>query len=70
LNIAIEYNGKQHYEEISFFGGLESLEQNKLRDSEKYRKCLENNCQIFIVRYDEDLYARLSEILREIKNLI
>lgn len=70
LNIAIEYNGKQHYEEISFFGGLGSLEQNKLRDSEKYRKCVENNCQIFIVRYDEDLYARLSEILREIENLI
>ena len=70
LNIAIEYNGKQHYEEISFFGGLESLEQNQLRDSEKLRKCLENNCQLFIVRYDEDLYTRLSEILREIENLI
>ncbi|RLZ09728.1 hypothetical protein [Faecalibacter macacae] len=69
LNIAIEYNGKQHYESISFFGGDEGLKQNQIRDLEKQKKCFENNCKLYIINYDEDLSLKLNNILTEIKNL-
>lgn len=69
LNIAIEYNGKQHYESISFFGGDEGLKQNQSRDLEKEKKCIENHCKLYIIKYDENLNLKLNNILTEIKNL-
>ncbi|MBL6666334.1 MAG: hypothetical protein ISP66_04975 [Flavobacteriaceae bacterium] len=63
LNLVIEYNGKQHYEEISFFGGNNSLEANKKRDSIKKQYCFDNNIRFEIIRFDEDVKTRLDEIL-------
>ncbi|MDQ0477432.1 hypothetical protein [Chryseobacterium sp. MDT2-18] len=55
LNIAIEYNGKQHYESIKYFGGDEGLKKTIYRDNIKKRKCLQNSCKLVIVKYNEDL---------------
>ena len=40
LNLAIEYQGQQHYEPIALFGGLEGFELTRSRD-EKKRMLLE-----------------------------
>lgn len=45
LNLAIEYNGRHHYEEVPIFG---PLEQFKRRDEEK-KNILENNGVHFLV---------------------
>ena len=55
LNIAIEYNGKQHYEPVLYFGGQEGYLNIKKRDKIKKKKCKENKCQLIEVKYDEDL---------------
>ena len=42
LHLAIEYQGKQHYEPVEFFGGKENFERTKNRDQRKKILC-ENN---------------------------
>lgn len=37
INVAIEYNGIQHYKSVGLFGGDEGLLQTQLRDIEKER---------------------------------
>jgi len=36
LNCVIEFNGKQHYEPIELFGGVEGLKRTQIRDAVKY----------------------------------
>ncbi|MEN5436533.1 hypothetical protein ABE545_23080 [Sphingobacterium faecium] len=67
LNIAIEYNGKQHYESIDFFGGKDGLILNIKRDKIKEEKCISNNCKFYVIRYDEDIKIRMNEILHDIR---
>lgn len=42
-NIAIECQGRQHFEAIDFFGGEKSLYENKERDKIKFELCKKNN---------------------------
>lgn len=49
LNVAIEYNGAQHFVAVGLFGGEEGLKLTKLRDDEKRRKCKENKCELLEV---------------------
>lgn len=51
-NILIEYDGKQHYESIDFFGGDEGLKSSQLRDSIKNKYCIDNNIPLIRIRYD------------------
>ena len=53
LKIAIEYQGKQHYEPISFFGGKEALEKNKVRDNRKRELCKRNEVRLLYWDYFE-----------------
>lgn len=47
----IEYNGKQHYEPIEFFGGQTSFEEAKLRDGIKKQYCQSHNIPLLILPY-------------------
>lgn len=51
-NIAIEYNGKQHYVPIKFFGGEIGLQNTQERDKLKRDKCKNNNCTLFELPYN------------------
>lgn len=56
LNICIEFNGKQHYEPIEYFGGINSLKSQIKRDLIKREYCENNNILLIIIRYDDDIY--------------
>ena len=56
LNICIEFNGKQHYESIEYFGGINSLKSQIKRDVIKREYCENNNILLIIIRYDDDIY--------------
>ena len=45
-NVAIEYQGGQHFYPIEYFGGEKSLQENRRRDILKNELCAENNCKI------------------------
>ena len=48
-NLAIEFQGEQHYQPIDFFGGKESFEKNKVRDERKKVLAKENNCHLICI---------------------
>lgn len=66
LNIAIEYQGQQHYQPIDYFGGVEAFKKNQERDENKRKLCLENNC---ILIYVEENYV-FEELVLQIENNI
>ncbi len=53
-NTVIEFNGIQHYEPISVFGGIDGLKENQTRDMIKYVFLKENKIDLIIVRYDNE----------------
>lgn len=69
LNIAIEYNGKQHYEPVMYFGGKEGYLKTILRDNIKKKKCNKNGCKLIEVKYDEDLYKMVERLKNEINKI-
>jgi hypothetical protein len=70
LNVAIEYNGKQHYQPIDFFGGDKGFENLVRLDTLKRKKCSENDCILFEIKYDEDIAHSLLDIKNEIEYYI
>jgi hypothetical protein len=65
LKIAIEYNGKQHYEPVMYFGGEEGYLKTILRDNNKKKKCTKNGCKLIEIRYDDDLKKMVERIKNE-----
>lgn len=65
-NICIEYNGKQHYEPIDYFGGKEKLESQILRDNIKKWYCKENNIYLLEIPYFADIYEELEKCMNQL----
>jgi hypothetical protein len=54
-NMMIEYDGKQHYEPIEYFGGKESFDYTVRHDAIKNEYCKDNNIDILRIPYwDEE----------------
>lgn len=54
LNLAIEYDGIQHFKPIKAWGGEEGLKMNIERDKIKEEKCKENNVTLIRFSYKEN----------------
>jgi hypothetical protein len=63
VNIAFEYNGRQHYEYNEHFhrGDYEIFEAQQARDLKKYRICRERNVDLIIIPYQYD-YTNPTEL--------
>lgn len=59
FNIAIEYQGRQHFEPIDFFGGETGYQQTRMRDLEKKKISVENGVKLTYINYWEDITNRL-----------
>lgn len=66
-NVCIEYNGKQHYEPIDYFGGEKRFENQVLRDNIKREYCKKNNITLFEIPYCSDLDEELIKLYDLIK---
>lgn len=55
LDIAIEYQGKQHYESVDFFGGEQALKANQERDRRKRKLCESNGIKLIEWPYTRDV---------------
>lgn len=60
--LAFEYQGKQHYEAIDFFGGVASFVKMKLLDDLKIKKCKSNEVILIHWRYDEPITKGVLDI--------
>ena len=63
FNTCIEFNGRQHYEPIECFGGDRQLEKQLNNDKIKMEYCLNNNIPLIVIKYDENIKEKLSNIL-------
>lgn len=70
LNIGIEYQGLQHYENVDFFGGEEGFQKRKVLDATKKQKCEDNSCRIIYWPYTDPVTkTRLIERIDELQEL-
>lgn len=65
-NLCIEFDGIQHFKPIEFFGGEESLNENKIKDDIKTKYCLENNIELIRISYKDK--NNIEKILNNLLN--
>ena len=65
--IAIEFQGKQHYEPIDFFGGLEQFHKQQEYDNRKREYCFNNNIILIEIPYN---YNNLDKYLEGLYGII
>lgn len=54
IDFLIEYQGRQHYEASSKFGGKRGLYQQQFNDNKKRRYCALNNINLIEIPYHEE----------------
>lgn len=63
-NTCIEFDGKQHFESVDYFGGEEEFEKVKIRDDIKNKWCLVNDIKLIRFNYkqsEEEIIDYLSK---------
>jgi hypothetical protein len=68
FSIAIEVQGRQHFQHVGFFHGEGGLAKQKLNDRLKREWCIENDVALITVDYDETISKDL--MMRKIKDAI
>lgn len=63
FNALIEFDGRQHYEIIEHFGGVDEFINIKIRDTFKTEYCKNNNIPLLRIRYDE--FKNINNILND-----
>jgi hypothetical protein len=53
--VGIEYQGKQHYEAVAYFGGEDALAETQKRDQRKKQLCSENNVRLLTWHYSTEV---------------
>ena len=68
LGICIEYNGLQHYQASSFFGGEEGFTSLQYRDNIKLNYCLQHKIKMIYFKYnqtEEEIENQIISLLQE-----
>ena len=52
-NLAIEYDGRQHFEPVEYFGGVKSFKEIIKRDLIKNEYCFDNNITLLRIPYTD-----------------
>lgn len=55
VSYLIEFNGKQHYYPIDFFGGEDAFKSLQERDKQKVNYCKRNNIPLIILTYKDEI---------------
>lgn len=59
IKVGIEYQGKQHFEPIDFFGGVEGFKDVQKRDKDKKNQCEKNGINLIYINYFENISEKL-----------
>lgn len=60
-NICIEYDGKQHFQPIKYWGGEKELKKIQKRDKIKSDYCKKNNINFLRIKYNEMIQDKLQK---------
>lgn len=68
LNLAIEYQGEQHFKAVKLFGGEEGLKKTQERDKIKMMKSKQNKVTIIYFTYQENISENL--VTKKLKKIL
>jgi hypothetical protein len=60
FNVCVEYDGIQHFQPVSYWGGVNRYENQIISDNIKNQYCKDNNIKLIRIRYDENIEQKLS----------
>lgn len=60
-NVAIEFQGRQHFEEVSYFGGEEGFQETVLRDEIKSDYCKNNYIELICLSDTNEIESKLNK---------
>lgn len=63
INLCIEYDGKQHFEPIKRFGGIDNFIITQKHDEIKNNYCENNNIKLLRIKYTENIEEKLKNII-------
>lgn len=71
-NVAIEYQGEQHYMPISIYGGKRGLRKQKSLDKDKIKLCKNNGIRLLYFTFEKSAPDRLNgkRMLKNVKKLL
>ena len=64
-NTCIEYNGRQHYEVVEYFGGIDNFIESQKRDKIKEQYCIDNVINLIIIKYNESIDEYMSVFVNQ-----
>lgn len=62
-NIAIEFDGIQHFQINEFFGGEKEFKNTSKKDKIKNNYCRENNIYLLRIKYNDNIFDILNKII-------
>ena len=65
LDFLIEFQGKQHYQPVSKFGGSRGLYQQQFNDNQKRQYCLLHNILLIEIPYTEEHLVNYDYIMKK-----
>ena len=68
--MCIEYDGKQHYTPVTYYGGEEKSKELKLKDELKNLYCQENNLSLLRISYKDNIIETLEKNIKREKYAI
>lgn len=63
LNICIEYDGRQHFEDVELWGGKNYLIDVQRKDKIKSDFCVENNINLIRISHKDDIKEKLNNLI-------
>jgi hypothetical protein len=66
-NICIEFDGRQHFESVRHWGGIDGLSERIKKDKIKTDYCINNNILLYRIKYNENINEKMNEILSNLK---
>ena len=58
-NYCVEFDGKQHFESVKYWGGILNLEYRQRHDEIKDNFCIINNINLLRIKYDDNINEKL-----------
>ena len=65
IDFLIEYQGKQHYQPVSKYGGTKGYYQQKFNDDQKRRFCALHNIKLIEIPYTEEHLISYDYIMKK-----
>lgn len=63
MNIAVEYQGRQHFVPVSIYGGEKHFLKQKQRDIDKYNECKKHNIKLFYFSKEKEIPNEYLDII-------